>query len=120
MRLLQTETFKVLRASSGYEGYDDGDGNWIPANQSTNQFTAKGSIQPVTGNDIRLLPEAYKTTALYKIFTKTKLKSVDQFNNKQADTIIIDGEEFQVQIVENWRQLNTKHYKVFVGRKEKV
>lgn len=120
MRLLKTERFQVLRASSGNEGFDDGNGNWIDADQTTNQFFTDGSIQPVSSQDIRLLPDAFKSTAVYKIFTPTKLRSVNQFGATQADSIIIDDETYQVQIVERWRQLRQMHYKVFVGRTEKT
>ena len=120
MRLLMTDSFKVLRASKGNEGYDDGKGNWVGANQTTNQFTIKGSVQPLSGADMRLLPEAFKSTSILKIYTKTKLQTVDQDTNTQADTLIIGDKRYQVQVVENWRQLHTSHYKVIVGREEKT
>ena len=120
MDLLNTEEFTVLRASSTSKGYDDGKGNWISADQTTDQFLSSGSIQPLSGDDIKLLPESFKSTSLLKIYTKNLLKSTDQFNNIQADTLIIDGSKYQVQIVEHWRQLSIDHYKVIVGREEKT
>ena len=120
MRLLQTETFQVLRASASNEGFDDGKGNWVTADQSTDSFSTEGSIQPVSSQDIKLLPEDFKSTALYNIFTKTQSKSVSQFDSTQADSVVIDDQTYQVQITERWRQLRQDHYKVFVGRVEKT
>lgn len=120
MLLLNTDTFWVFRAAKGFEGYDDGNGNWVEAKETTNKFKAKGSIQPVTGSDLNKLPEAFKDTESLKIYTQTELKTVDDTSNREADIIIIDGKRYQVSVVENWRQLSTKHYKVFVMLEEKV
>lgn len=120
MMLLNTDSFTVKRAARGFGGYDDGKGNWIESNQTTDIFKAKGSIQPLSGQDINLLPESFKTTAVNKIYTKTELKAIDQFKGTEADTIIVDGQEYVVLTVEKWRQLHTSHYKVIIGRKEKT
>lgn len=120
MRLLTTDTFIVKRSAKGYDGYDDGKGNWVSSNKTTNTFKAKGSIQPLSGQDVNLLPETFKTTAVSKIYTKTLLKALDQFNGTEADTLVIDDQEYVVLIVEKWRQLHTSHYKVIVGRREKT
>jgi hypothetical protein len=120
MRLLQTDSFLVLRAAKGFEGYDDGKGNWVEAKESTTRIKAKGSIQPVTGDDLNKLPEAFKNTESLKIYTKQELKTVDDTINREADIVVIDNKRYQVGVVEKWRQLSTKHYKVFVMLEEKV
>lgn len=119
MILLQTESFFILRAATGYEGYDDGNGNWIPAKETTNRVKAKGSIQPITGNDLAKLPESFKNVEALKVYTKQELRTVDDTINQEPDILEIDGERYQVAKVEKWRQLSTNHYKAYVRLEEK-
>lgn len=119
MILLNTESFLILRAAKGYEGYDDGNGNWIPAKDGTNRIKAKGSIQPVTGDDLAKLPESFKNVEALKVYTKQELRTVDDDINQEPDILEIDGKRFQVAKVEKWRQLSTNHYKAYVRLEEK-
>jgi len=120
MQLLNTDSFLILRASRGHEGYDDGNGNWVGANDSTNRIKAKGSIQPVTGDDLSKLPEAFKNVEALKVYTKSCVRTVDDSENQEPDILLIDGKRFQVDVVEKWRQLSTNHYKAYVRLEEKL
>ena len=120
MRLLNTEDFLILRAAKGYEGYDDGNGNWIEAKEGTNRIKAKGSIQPVTGSDLAKLPESFKDVEVLKVYTKQELRTVDDSINQEPDILQFDGKRYQVAQVEKWRQLSTNHYKAYVRLEEKA
>ena len=120
MKLLQTDTFTLERpldTSTG--GYDDGNGNWIPKSTKTYIIKAKGSIQPLVGSDLRKLPESFRNVKSYLVFTKLCLKGVESDQGQEADVIFFDNEYYQVQRVENWRQLHTKHYKCWVVKVER-
>lgn len=117
-RLYRTK-LKVLRSAKGFEGYDDGNGNWVESNKNTNQFNIYCSLQPVTDNDLNKLPDSYKRTNVLKLYTNTFLKVIDEDAGTEADFVCIDGFNFQVQIVENWREGNNAHYKVLAVKEEK-
>ena len=120
MRLLQTDTFTLERPlESAVGGYDDGNGNWVPKSTKSHIIRAKASIQPLSGIDLQKLPEAFKDVESYLVFTKLLLRSVDSEEGIEADILKFDNKSYEVQRVEYWRQLHTKHYKCWVVKVER-
>ena len=120
MRLLQTDPFTLERPlKSATGGHDDGFGNWIDKSTKSHIIKAKGSIQPLDGIDLQKLPESFREVESYIVFTKLFLRSLDGEKGIEADILKFDGNEYEVQRVENWRQLHTKHYKCWVVRVER-
>lgn len=119
-KLIDLQDFTVLRADPASEGYYDDNGNWVEGDNTTAQFDIKGSLQPITGNDLQILPEGLKRTDLKKLYTRTELRSLDDGNETEADKINIDGSVYEVHSVEKWVGRRLQHYKVLLVKEEKT
>lgn len=119
-RLLNLDTLTVLRVDSGSLGEYDDDGNWVKGDGSTGQFTVEASLQPVTGEDLELLPSGLKKTDVRKVYTPTELKTVDEDAGTEPDVIIIDGKNYEVQTVEPWKGRRLAHFKCILTKEEKT
>lgn len=78
------------------------------------EFTISGSVQPLRPDEV--LDEGVggeRNRHGVRVYSDTLLRTADQRTGLKADRIIIDGEEFEVQTVENWTRhsLQQKHYK---------
>lgn len=119
MKLINLREYIVKRASSGDDGYYDDDGNFINGDQDSGQFTIRGNLQPITGKDLQLLGDGFKATDIRKLYTLTELKTLDEDSETEADLVIIDTKEYQVQIVEPWIGRRLSHFKVLLSKVEK-
>lgn len=108
-----SDTFTVTRASAGSWTK----GRYVEGGTSTFEIT--GSVQPMGPKETELLPEAYRTKRAYRVYTATELKTVDVPNSVSADSISIDGSDYEVIDVSYWRQM-MPHYKAIVVRRENV
>lgn len=73
-------------------------------------FQAEMSIQPVTGRNLKLLPEGQYAEESRVIFTETELRTRTHSND--PDLVEIDGESWKVFNVQKWPSF----YKAMVGR----
>ena len=65
-------------------------------------LNVEASVQPLRGNEIKLLPEHRRTAEAIKIYTETKMRTTDELNQLPADVITHDGKRFEIHKVENW------------------
>lgn len=119
MRLLNLQSFEVERPATATEEYYDDTGKLVSATPESPNLEIKGSLQPVTGKDLQLLPDGFKHTDVRKLYTKTKLFTTDEDAGTSPDYLIIDGNRYQVQTVEQWTGVRLSHYKVMVSKVEK-
>lgn len=119
-KLIDLQDFTVLRADPADEGYYDDNGDWIEGDNTTAQFDIQGSLQPITGNDLQLLPDGLKRTDVRKLYTKTELRSINDDTEQEADKITIDGSDYEVHSVEKWVGRRLQHYKVLLVKEEKT
>lgn len=121
LNLLNREQFTATRLVPEDKGYYTSGGKYIegvPTEPS--EFTFKGSLQPVSGSDMKLLSGGFKHTNTKKIYTKTKLNTVNEDTHTDADLVYIDGIPYQVQNVEHWRSgYRLNHYKALLTKVEK-
>lgn len=106
--LLQTHSITFSRPSSGY--YVDGE--WVDGAITT--IPSTGSLQPYKQGKVSLIPpEGLRTTDLRLYYTKTLLRTADEFQDITADYCVIGGRQFQVFDFEDWSGygLETDHYK---------
>jgi len=61
--------------------------------------TISATVQPI-GKKMIMVPEGYRSSDARRMFSRTELRTVDQYTETGADHILIDGVEFQVQSVE--------------------
>jgi hypothetical protein len=78
-----------------------GDGLVDPASPKT--LTIEASVQPLRGRELERLPEGLRSSEVMQVFTTTELKT--QSTSHEPDVIAIDGESWQVEIVERWKDL---------------
>jgi hypothetical protein len=83
------------------------DGKPVVARQT--QFTVYGSIQPLVGRDLLLVPEGDRYREQYWIWTPNDLRINDR--------VIYCGANYQVQTVQSWRSYNqVRIMRIDVGR----
>lgn len=87
-------------------------GYWVEGSPST--FIINASVQPVKGADLEALTEGRRDSQIYKLYTDTKLKTVDKKNNLNADLVNIDNDDYEVMNVESWQNNLINHYKILV------
>ena len=104
----QTGTYTVAKQS---EGAYDNDGIWVPGGETSISIDA--CIQPLSGYDIRNLPEGKHTENTRRVYTETRL---DGANITEGDIITIDDEPWQVWNVMRWEGCGATYYKAFVTR----
>lgn len=93
------------------------DGRWQPSNNQTT-FTITASVQRLSMKETQLLPESFRATASYRVYTETELLIANEVLTREADIITIDGEDYKIIDVEHWRQL-MPHYKAIAVRIER-
>jgi hypothetical protein len=119
-RLLKLQKASVLRAVAGGNGYYDEDGEWVePTTNAPQDLEIPCNIQPLSGEDLKQLPESFKNTETAWIYTPVQLFTIDEKSHTDADIITYDNKEYVVHEVSYWRHLNTRHYKALLVRKEK-
>lgn len=77
----------------------------------------QGSFQPLDGKDREVLPEGVRHSETLKVYTRTALRTADQYDGSQADEVLYDGRRFVVYHVERYPRL-LRHYKALLIRKQ--
>lgn len=77
-------------------------------------FSIVASVQPVTGREIRALPEGRRGDEVRVVYTATALRTEGATGS--ADTVSIDGEAWEVFKVESWIAWGETHYRAMVSR----
>lgn len=86
----------IQRAHGGL----DAAGRELPRTEVTTPLIA--SVQPASGEDLQRLPEGVSATDLLTVFTRTPLITADTTTGRDADVIVVGGEEYEVVSVEGW------------------
>ncbi len=90
-------TYSVTRTAAG----SNATGVYTPGSASTLSITA--SVQPITGEDVKRLPEGVSTEGLIKLWTTTALKTPrDVSGSSGGDTISFSGRTYMVESVSDW------------------
>lgn len=100
----------------------NGEGEWCEGRYvrgKKKEFEISASVQPLRGNDVKLLPEHRRTAEAVKIYTTDKLRTSDEKNNLAADRILHDGKIFEVHSVMNWSiGTDIPHYKIVAVKED--
>jgi hypothetical protein len=91
------------------------DGALRIGNGTEERFSIDGSFQPLKQSEQRLLPEGTRADGAAKIFTSTKLRTVEASESKKADRLWYDGVEYEVVVVDNWSSLGD-YYRAVLAR----
>lgn len=104
-----TGTYTVGRYGSGSYA----DGVFVPGSPTTLSIGA--SVQEARGRELERLPEGLNGKRLLVVYTKTALRT--RQSGAQPDVIAIGGENYQVELVEDWSALGG-YYKAVVAKEQ--
>jgi hypothetical protein len=65
-------------------------------------LTVLASVQPLTGDDLLVLPEGERTTGAIEIFSVVELLPTQEALNKLGDLVTYLGKDYRVRNVQNW------------------
>ena len=105
----------ATRYRFGAETRDPDTGRTIKPTPTESAF--KGSFQPLRGKERDALPEGVRTSEALKCYTKTDLRTADQFTKTPADEVEYGGRRFVVYRVDEWDAL-LRHTKALLIRKQ--
>ncbi len=78
---------------------------------STASTSLVASVQPITGAQLKALPEGRHTEELRVVYTTTELLAAPI-----PDKVTLDGSDWEVFKVERWEHWNSTHYVAFVSK----
>ena len=79
-------------------------------------LTITASVQPLTADEMQLLPEGRRADESFRLYTDTRLLTANRVTNKNADIITIDGTRYEVLSCETWQNTIINHYKAIVSK----
>lgn len=119
--------FEIMRTPLQIKRLSGGayvNGIWIEGTQSTINATA--SIQPTTGDEVLLIPEARREAETYKFYTSTRMYAInDQVPNQNPDQVTVlkgpfTGIIFELFAIYDWQNNSlfnlVNHYKYVAMR----
>lgn len=90
-------------------------GKWIKGTPT--DIIIKASLQPLTGEELKQLPEGRRTDQTYKMYSSIKLRTVKTDN---PDYTTIDGNKFEVIEIEPSQNGIINHYKIVIGKVNEI
>ena len=100
-----TDTLTITRVTTDGEYVK---GVWVGG--ATTNITVDASVQPMTGRERLLLPEAMRTKETIKVYTKVELFTM--LDNQKGDKFTWNGKVYKVFSVEDWsHNTDIPHYK---------
>lgn len=77
------------------------DGRWVEET-STVSPSPVGTVQPARGNDMLRLPEGRRNSVAIRIISRTELRIASGATATQADVVVWDGREWEVEQVQTF------------------
>lgn len=88
--------------------------NGVFVNGATTEISIQASIQPVTGEDMKTLPEGRRLSDYVKVYTDTLIQNVA--DGQQPDRILWRGHEYEALSMDVRQMAVINHYKVIFSR----
>lgn len=86
---------------------------------SETTFEIDASVQPLRGNEVKILPEHARTSESVKIYTSTRLREPDEKNQLAGDEITRDGKIFKIHSVMNYSiGTDIPHFKIIAVKQD--
>jgi hypothetical protein len=103
---IPTETLSVERYGAG--SWDTG----VFVRGAKTDLSIEASVQPLTPNEVKILPEHRRDSESFKIYTETELLISNEINQTPSDVIIRNGKKYEILAVNNWYiGTDIQHYK---------
>ena len=80
-------------------------------------FKIKAAVQPIKGREREFMPEGQRQKHIVKLYCKECLLAPDDKRQQRADLLTIEGEGYEVIIVEKQKGLGLDHYKAYAARR---
>ena len=110
---------KVVVTRRNGRGKLKADGSFTRAN--TQQFEIQASIQPYMQADSQfVLPDGVDTKDVRILYTQSDIRTADEYGQWNADSITIEGVEYDAYRVGKWHLYITTHDEVMFIRRDKV
>ena len=90
------------------------DGVYQPS--ATETVEVVGSLQPLSAKESLLLPENERSRESFNLFTEVELFPASEDGIRQADIVLVNGEEFTVRSVLRWRNVDLPYFKSLLQR----
>jgi hypothetical protein len=91
-------------------------GQWVPGEGGDTGF--RGTWQPTGGKTLELLPEGKRSREVFKCFAPLSLDftSADAHGDKEADSVIWQGKEYEVTTAALWDNGLIPHWELLCTR----
>jgi hypothetical protein len=99
----RTYTLTVKRSPGG----SFVDGLWVP--QDFTESTISASVQPLTPQEMDLLPVARRNSQTFKVFTSERLYPALE-GGANADRVVFESEDYEVISCAEWQNKIIPHY----------
>lgn len=102
----------ILREAPG--AYDPATGLWVPGTRS--HFSVFASVQPMTADDMKTLPEGRRSEGMVKMYTSTQLRAVHvQLTSTdkpgQPDRLVWQNNVYELAFEDPYRSNVINHYR---------
>jgi hypothetical protein len=81
---------------------------------ATSSFSIVATIQPMTGRNLKILPEGQHAEETMVVYTTTELRA--RTPASEPDVFTFDGEAWKVVNVKRWQAFGDTHYVATIGR----
>jgi len=102
---IPTETITIERFA---EGSWSNNGRYEKGDAET--FTIEASVQPASGNQVKILPEHRRTEEIIVIYSDKQLRVNDNKKNKSGDTLLHSGKKYEILNVKDWSRTDIPHF----------
>jgi hypothetical protein len=82
------------------------------------EFVIRASVHPTPARVLNTLPEGYRTTDSFTLYTNTKLVSAED-NVNNPDTVILYNNRYLVAQIKTWDNTTLSHFEIIVTKDER-
>ncbi len=75
------------------------------------EFPFRASVQPLTPEEMELLPEGRRDSEAYRLYTETRLQPANEATGVNADLVEYESVDYEVLSVDRWKNDILPHYK---------
>lgn len=94
---------ETISLESSTVGFWDDNGNWVPGAPVVLEI--KAVVQPLSSDELLIVPEGERTKQLIKVHTKEDIKITNESTLTDADVFVYNGDRYTVINVLNRKRL---------------
>ena len=82
------------------------------------QFVIRASVHPTPESVLKTLPEGYRTSDSFTLYTITNLISAE-YDTNNPDTVVLYNKNYLVARIRKWDNSTLSHYEIIVTKDER-